>query len=91
MGAYATFAEARVTARSTRCRLAPWAASPAEDIRMTHSQRYVSSELSHFVGKGLPEDDQYNLLVNKILKPGWLTHPPHDLTIARTLYEAHKY
>jgi hypothetical protein len=53
---------------------------------MTHSQRYVSSELSHFVGKGLPEDDQYNLLVNKILKPGWLTHPPHDLTIARTLY-----
>lgn len=47
---------------------------------MTHTQRYVSNELSHFVGKGRPEEEQYDILVNKILKPGWLTHPPHDVT-----------
>jgi hypothetical protein len=52
---------------------------------MTHSQRYVSSELSHFVGRGLPESDQYDILINKILKPGWLTYPPHDPTLPRTL------
>lgn len=37
---------------------------------------YVSRELTHFVGRGLPPDKQYNLLV-KILRNGWLTHPPH--------------
>jgi hypothetical protein len=52
---------------------------------MSHAQRYVSSELTHFVGRGLPENDQYDTLVNKILKPGWLTYPPHDVTIGRTL------
>src|SRR5215212_6073007 len=31
------------------------------------TQRYVSPELTHFVGKGLPEDQQYSLLVNDIL------------------------
>ena len=45
---------------------------------MIPSQRYVSRELSHFVGKGMRENGQYDLLVNKILKTGWLTHPPHD-------------
>jgi hypothetical protein len=42
------------------------------------TQRYVSPELTHFVGKGLSEDQQYSLLVNDILKPGWLMHPPID-------------
>ena len=50
------------------------------------SQRYVSNELSHFVGRGKSEDEQYRILVERILKPGWLTHPPHhDPTKPRTL------
>jgi hypothetical protein len=53
---------------------------------MTHAQRYVSNELCHFVGKGKTPDQQYDLLANKILKPGALTHGPnHDLAAARTL------
>jgi len=47
-------------------------------------QRYVSEYLSHFVGAGFktaegqPDlDRQFDLLV-KILRSGWLTHPPHD-------------
>jgi hypothetical protein len=39
---------------------------------------YVSHELSHFVGKGKSEDQQYDILVNKILKPGRLIHSPDD-------------
>jgi hypothetical protein len=39
-------------------------------------QRYVSNELSHFVGRGKTEEEQYDLLVNKILKTGLLTHSP---------------
>jgi hypothetical protein len=42
------------------------------------TQRYISPELTHFVGKGLSEDQQYSLLVNDILKAGWLMHPPID-------------
>jgi hypothetical protein len=42
------------------------------------TQRYVSPELTHFVGRGLSEDQQYALLVNDILKAGWLMHPPID-------------
>jgi hypothetical protein len=42
------------------------------------TQRYVSPELTHFVGRGLSEDQQYSLLVNDILKAGWLMHPPID-------------
>ncbi len=52
---------------------------------MTHPQRYVSDELSHFVGKGQAEEVQYDILVNKILKTGWLTYPPHDLSRPRSL------
>jgi hypothetical protein len=47
-------------------------------------QRYVSSELSHFVGKGKSEEEQYQLLVNTILKTGWLTYVPHDPSQPRT-------
>ena len=44
------------------------------------SQRYVSNELTHFVGRSLENDDaRYNLLA-KIVRSGWLTHPPHDPT-----------
>jgi Putative abortive phage resistance protein AbiGi, antitoxin len=53
---------------------------------MAHNQRYVSNELTHFVGRGSTEEVQYDLLVNKIIKRGWLTHPPHhDPTKAREL------
>jgi hypothetical protein len=42
------------------------------------TQRYVSNELTHFVGRGMGVDEQYDLLMDQILKPGWLTFPPHD-------------
>lgn len=45
--------------------------------------RYVSSELSHFVGKDKPEQEQYLLLLH-ILKTGWLLHKPFDPTLQRT-------
>ena len=53
--------------------------------KMTRIQRYVSNELSHFVGKGQTEEKQYDILVNKILKTGWLTYPPHDISRPRSL------
>jgi hypothetical protein len=40
-------------------------------------QRYISSELTHFVGKGLSEENRYLLLV-KIISEGFLSHPPHS-------------
>jgi Putative abortive phage resistance protein AbiGi, antitoxin len=46
--------------------------------QMVHTQRYVSDELTHFVGRGKDQEEQYNTLINKILKTGWLTYPPHD-------------
>jgi hypothetical protein len=43
------------------------------------TQRYVSPELTHFVGKRLSSEDQrYSLLVNDILKWGCLKFPPID-------------
>jgi hypothetical protein len=39
------------------------------------SQQYVSKELSHFVGRGHPEQTQYQLLL-RILRSGWLTYSP---------------
>ena len=48
-------------------------------------QRYVSSELTHFVGRGLESDEQYALLV-KIVREGWLTHPPHSLEQSGNLF-----
>lgn len=46
-------------------------------------QRYVSRELTHFVGRSLRlpdgqanEEAQYSLFL-QILRSGWLTHPPH--------------
>jgi len=41
-------------------------------------QRYISNELTHFLGKELrTEEEQYYLFL-KILRDGWLTHPPHN-------------
>jgi Putative abortive phage resistance protein AbiGi, antitoxin len=40
-------------------------------------QRYISNELSHFVGRGLTGENQFGLLL-RILQGGWLTHPPHN-------------
>jgi hypothetical protein len=44
------------------------------------TQRYVSPELTHFVGEGLGEDEQYSVLVKDILKTGWLKHTPTNPT-----------
>ena len=47
---------------------------------MQKAQRYISDELTHFIGKNIDSDkDQYNLLVD-ILNSGWLTHAPHEQT-----------
>lgn len=45
---------------------------------MSQLQRYISDELTHLVGRGCLSDldRQFEILL-KILKGGWLTHPPH--------------
>lgn len=48
------------------------------------SQRYVSKELLHFVGRGLEQDQQFQLLL-KIVSEGWITHPPHNPNISGNL------
>lgn len=50
---------------------------------MADLQRYVSSELSHFVGKGQVDEEQYQLLLH-VLTTGWLTYAPHDPSLPRT-------
>jgi hypothetical protein len=51
---------------------------PAEEAVMG-DQRYVSNELTHFVGRSLSNDDErYDLLI-KIIKGGVLSYPPHDV------------
>ena len=56
-----------------------------KDGEATRPQGYVSSELCHFVGgKSKDPEVEYDLLVNKILKAGWLTHAPHDHAKPRT-------
>jgi hypothetical protein len=54
-------------------------------VGMMQSPRYVSKELTHFVGKGKTEAEQYDILANKILKTGWLTYPPHNPARPRQL------
>lgn len=53
-----------------------------ELVRTT--QRYISKELTHFVGRGRSASSQYKLLV-RILRTGWLTHPPHDPHVSGNL------
>lgn len=43
---------------------------------MQSTQRYVSNELTHFVGRGLKTDEERYFLLVKILKSGWLTPGP---------------
>jgi Putative abortive phage resistance protein AbiGi, antitoxin len=53
---------------------------------MPAAQRYVSDELTHFVGRTAKNDDErYEILVNRILKSGMLTYPPHDVNRPRSL------
>ena len=40
--------------------------------------------MTHFVGRDLPEADQYQLLI-EIITSGWLTHAPHDPAISGRL------
>ena len=40
-------------------------------------QRYISKELTHFVGRGLSDADEQYALMTRILRAGWLTHSPH--------------
>ena len=51
---------------------------------MAKIQRYVSKELTHFIGRNLNEAKQYDLLI-EILRSGWLTHPPHNPNISGNL------
>jgi hypothetical protein len=44
---------------------------------MTALQRYVANELTHFVGRGSPEEEQYQTL-RQILTSRWLMHPPFN-------------
>jgi hypothetical protein len=48
-------------------------------------QRYVSEELTHFVGRGKSEEEQYSVLVESILKSGWLKYYPVNPTPAEVL------
>ncbi|WP_085991149.1 abortive infection system antitoxin AbiGi family protein [Oceanobacillus senegalensis] len=45
-------------------------------------QRYVSKELTHFVGRHQPEDERFDLLID-IIKSGWLLHKniPGDIQV----------
>jgi hypothetical protein len=46
---------------------------------MARVQRYISDELTHFVGRSALGDleTQYKVLL-AVLQSGWLTHPPHQ-------------
>ncbi|WP_301584685.1 abortive infection system antitoxin AbiGi family protein [Halomonas alkaliantarctica] len=48
------------------------------------TQRYISKELVHFVGRGMKAREQFGLLC-KILSDGWITHPPHNPNISGNL------
>ena len=48
------------------------------------TQRYISRELVHFVGRGKTDAEKFELLV-KILKEGWLLHPPFNPNISGNL------
>jgi hypothetical protein len=50
-------------------------------------QRYVSNELTHFVGRGLStQDAQYDLMI-RIIRSGWLSFPPYKQRVERHLVE----
>ncbi len=45
---------------------------------MSPLQRYVSKELTHFVGRSLRTNSERYEILHKILSEGWLTHAPHE-------------
>jgi hypothetical protein len=45
----------------------------------------VSEELTHFLGRALPSNEEKYALLAKILREGRLTHPPHDPTFSGNL------
>jgi len=48
-------------------------------------QRYVSDELTHFVGQNAANDDaRFELLVSILSAPQWLTHWPHEHTLLKS-------
>lgn len=47
-------------------------------------QRYISKELIHFVGRGKPAQDQFELLL-KIISSGCILHPPFNPGISGNL------
>jgi Putative abortive phage resistance protein AbiGi, antitoxin len=48
------------------------------------SQRYISNELVHFVGRGMEQAKQFDLL-KTIISEKWITHPPHNPSISGNL------
>jgi hypothetical protein len=52
---------------------------------MPYLQRYISKELTHFLGRELLNDEERYKLLVKILKERWITHPPHENTISGNL------
>jgi hypothetical protein len=55
--------------------------------KMANMQRYISDELTHFVGRHSHSSDSTYLLLIKIIQSGWITHPPHDPTAkSKTLH-----
>jgi len=43
-------------------------------------QRYISKELTHFIGKGKRKESRYKLLI-KILREGWIAYPNHNTEV----------
>lgn len=50
---------------------------------MSH-QRYISNELTHFVGRNLPNDEERYQLFKQILSSEILMHPPFDSKIVQS-------
>ena len=45
---------------------------------MSSMQRYVSQELTHFVGRSASSDEERYDILKRILRAGWITHAPHE-------------
>jgi hypothetical protein len=48
-------------------------------------QRYVSNELTHFVGGKIKSSEEKYLLLIEILNKGFLSHPPHKSNVSGNL------
>jgi hypothetical protein len=54
-------------------------------MTISSSQRYISRELTHFVGRRESDDESRYGLLLKIIREGWLTHEPHNPRISGNL------